>query len=405
MARKVKEITNQKDIDHILSFNEDTITESELIELFGDFGNGPKFDPFDVITIPKGVYGIPGKVNVEPIRTTVGLWIFNRYFIERDFINEIGYINETLTNKGYANLEARLTYALLEERISLDSYKKFINKGQKFMSLVSIISPSVTIKFLTCANYIDKQKAKLYNEKYKKAIDSGDFVAAEDMGNELIEYAKEYLKDDESLDAFDAGTAGSLDNNFKNMYVIKGAVKDPDPDKGYNIIMSNYANGISKEDFANFAKSLAAGPYSRANMTKDGGWWEKLFLPAYIDVVLDKKDSDCGTTRTIKYTITDKNKGRIMYNYIVENGKLVELTSQNINKYIGKTVRMRFSSLCEHEKICNKCAGNLFYRLNIMNVGTAVPQIASVLKNICMKNFHDSVVRTSEMDPMKAFGE
>ena len=404
--RKARLITKQSEVDYILSFNEDTITETSLIELFGDFGEGSKYNPYDRIIIPARKYGKPGKVNVEPISTTIGLWIFNRYFIERDFLDEIGYVNKTLNTKGFNAIENQLTYALLEDRINLDVYKKFINKAQKMMSLVSIISPSVTIKYLTCADKIDEKKAELYNKKYKEAIDNGDFIAAEAMTKELLAYAAQYLEGDESMDGFNSGGgSGSWDNNFKNMYIMKGAIKDPDPDNDYNIILSNYVNGIKKEDYSNFAKSLAAGPYSRANKTKDGGWWEKLFLPAYIDVVLDEPGTDCKTTRTIKWTITDDNKDLIMYNYIVDSGKLVELTSQNINKYIGKTVKMRFSSLCEHEKICNKCAGNLFYRLGIRNIGTAVPQIASILKNICMKGFHDSVVRTSEMDPMKAFGD
>jgi hypothetical protein len=92
-----------------------------------------------------------------------------------------------------------------------------------------------------------------------------------------------------------------------------------------------------------------------------------------------------------------------MYCYVKEGSKLTEITSDNRDKFIGKTINIRFSSMCKNPKICNKCAGNMYYRLGITNIGTAVPQIASILKNICMKGFHDSTVRTSEMDPMKAF--
>jgi hypothetical protein len=93
-----------------------------------------------------------------------------------------------------------------------------------------------------------------------------------------------------------------------------------------------------------------------------------------------------------------------MYSYISEGSRLIELTSQNKDKYIGKTVKFRYSSLCENEHICNKCAGNLYYRLGIKNVGSTMPQIGSTLKNIAMKAFHDSVPVLTEMDPMKAFG-
>ena len=271
------------------------------------------------------------------------------------------------------------------------------------MPFVSEISPSTTVKMLLCSGPIEKEKKRLYETKYKERIDAGDATAAEDMSNELLAFARDYLGDDESLDLYNSGSNVSFDNNFKNMYVMKGAIKDPDPLKGYNIMLSNYVDGIKAEEYSDFAKSLAAGPYSRAKKTENGGYWEKLFLPAYSDMVLGEPGSDCGTKRTITVTLTDKNIDNLMYNYMVEGSRLVELTSQNRDKYLGKTVKMRFSSLCESETICNKCAGNLFYRIGIKNIGTAVPQIASILKNICMKNFHDSVVRTSEMDPMKAF--
>ena len=37
---------------------------------------------------------------------------------------------------------------------------------------------------------------------------------------------------------------------------MKGATKDPDPLKGYNVIMSSYMDGIAKEEYSDFARSL-----------------------------------------------------------------------------------------------------------------------------------------------------
>ena len=95
----------------------------------------------------------------------------------------------------------------------------------------------------------------------------------------------------------------------------------------------------------------------------------------------------------------------LMYSYIVEGSKLVRLDSTNMDKYKGKTVKMRFSSLCRSERICNKCAGDLYYLLGVENIGTATPQLASAVKNIFMSSFHDSVEKFTQMDAMEAFGE
>ena len=39
-----------------------------------------------------------------------------------------------------------------------------------------------------------------------------------------------------------------------------------------------------------------------------------------------------------------------------------------------------------------------------MNIGNSESMVPSTLKNVAMKNFHDSQERFVEMDPMKAFG-
>lgn len=402
MARKAANITNPKDIEFLLSLTEDTITDSTVFEMFGEFDGKIRFNPYDTFEVPKGAFTDGKLKNLEKFTTTVGLWVFNKYFIEPNLIGELGYINKTLSKKVLGQINSTLSYALLEDRITLDQLKEYINKCQKFMPYVSIITPNHTMKMLLCCKAMDKKKEELY-KKYKDGIDAGDPVIAEQMSNELLDYAKEYLKGDESMDQYDSNAIGTFDNNFKNMFLMKGATKDPDPLKGYNVIMSSYMDGIAKEEYSDFARSLTEGPYARAKKTETGGYWEKLFLPVYSHMQLDKAGSDCGTNRTVKVNVTEKNIGSIMYCFVKEGSRLIEITSKNKDSFIGKTINIRFSSMCENEKICNKCAGNLYYRMGITNIGMAAPQIASILKNICMKGFHDSTVRTSEMDPMRAF--
>ena len=214
------------------------------------------------------------------------------------------------------------------------------------------------------------------------------------------------MKGDKAMDMYTSGAKGSFDNNFKNLFVMKGLIRDPDPTKDYMTVDDNYIDGVKENHYADMGRSLAEGPYARSLRTMTGGYWEKLFLRSFQHITLGPKDSDCGTNRTITVHITDDNINSLMYNYIKEGSKLVELTSQNMNKYIGKTVQMRFSSLCEgKDHICNKCMGNFFYRLGIKNVGVTTPQVASRLKNISMKSFHNSQVKLHNIDVDKIFEE
>lgn len=405
--RKPKKITNQKDIDYIANIKDTDITSSFMMETFGEFDGIARFHPYDEITIPKGCYG-NGKTNKNEFTTTVGIYIFNKYFIEPDIyiFNEYGYINEEITGGMYKKINSRLSYLLLEDKATVDTLKIFNKKAQKFMPYISILSPTYTDKFVTCTAEINKKKQKLIEEN-KEAIEAGDELVAEKMEKELLDFARDYLDEDPAMDSYLSGARGKFDNHFKNMYVMKGAVRDPDPNakQKYKIATSNYMDGIKPEEYVIYANSLAAGPFSRAKKTEVGGYLEKVFLYAYQHIKLDPKGSDCGTKRYITVTIDKNNIKDWMYSYVVQGEKLIEITTENMDKFIGKTVKLRFSALCESKTgICNHCYGNLPYRRGDLNVGILATSIPSKMKNVSMKAFHDSVQRTTPIDINKAFG-
>lgn len=404
-TRQSKMITNQKDIDFLLNVKEDDMTFSFFMETFGEMNGTSKFHPYDLIIIPENSYGPKDKRNKNKFTTTVGIWIFNKYFIENELFDIFGYVNENLTKKSLKKMNDTLAKALIEGRITTDVVTHYLMKQQKVMPYVSILSPNHTDKMLTCTKVINKKKEELL-KKYSKEIEAGDGKTVEMIEKELLDYAMEYLKDDPSLDIYLSGAAGDIPNNFKNQFVMKGAIKnfDPTSDKEYNVVTSNYIDGIKAEEYTAFANSLAAGPYSRAVKTQVGGYLEKLFISAYQHITLDDPGSDCGTKLYIEVNLNKSNIGMYMYSYIIDRGNLVELTTENQDKYLGKKVKMRFSSMCKSKTgICNKCAGNLFYRIGIKNIGAATPKIPSTLKNTSMKSFHDSVAKFTEMDINKAF--
>lgn len=404
-SRKSKKITSPKDIEYLVNIKEKDITTSFIMDTFGEFETGQRFRPYDIIEIPANSYGPEGKKNKKPFVTTVGIWIFNKYFIEEDLFDMFKYVNKTIDKKMYGKLNNEISVAVLEDRLPLETMKRFNMKTQKCMPYISILAPNYTDKMLTCTEVINKKKKELY-KKYEEQIKKGDEIAASRMEKELLDFAIEYMGDDPSMDMFISGARGSIGNNFKNMFVMKGVIKDPDPNakQKYNVAMSNYIDGISPDEYALFANSLAAGPYARAKKTENGGYREKLFLRAFQHLTLDPPGSDCGTKRYIEVILTESNINEWMYSYIIEGSKLVELTSQNKSKYIGKKIKVRFSALCESKTgICNKCMGNLYYRLDKTNVGTSLTQIPSVQKNIAMKSFHDSTQSLYDMDLEKIF--
>lgn len=406
MEREAIKITDKSIIDQMYNLTEKDITSSFIYETFGEFDGKAKVQPYDIIDIEPGIYGPLNKKNKNRFTTTVGIWVYNKWFIEQELFHIFGYINKNITGSILDDMNQDLSYAVMEDRITVQTLKNYLIKTQLVMPYVSILSPNHSEKILTCTKVINKKKKELF-DKYKDQLQSGDVHTIEMVEKELLDFAVDYIGEDPSMDTFLSKARGSIGNNFKNMYVMKGAVRDPDPNakQEYNVAMSNYMDGISAEEYALYSNSAAAGPYSRGKKTEYGGYMENLFAMAYQDIILDEPGTDCGTTRCITVELTSKNVRYYMYNNIItSNGSLVELNSQNMNKYIGKTVKMRFGNLCKHEKICNACAGNMFYKFNMRNVGLVLMQVPSAFKNKAMKAFHDSTIGTSEMDTMKAFG-
>ena len=398
-ARIISKIEN----DEILKYTPYQLQlTSVFLNNFGSYnGKPPKFNVYDVMTVPKGTVG-----NKNDFTTTLGLYFFNRGVLELSGLSkEFKWINKTISSSVYADyFNRQASYAMLEGRIKPSEYKLFVNLCVKFKGYTSVICSTTSEQFLTISKKLEPMKKELL-KKYAKEIEAGDGATVQRIEKELLKYAAEILKDDPALDSYVSGGGASWGNNFKNMYVMKGASKDPDPTKvGYNIITSNFIEGIKKDEYRHIATSLAEGPYNRAVNTAKGGYDEKLFIVGFNHVTLDKEGSDCGTKAYITITLDKVTVPLLMYSYIVEGKNLVRLDSSNISKYMDKTVKLRFSSLCESKTgVCNKCIGDLYYMLKVYNIGTATPQLASCVKGISMKAFHDSVKNFTKMDPMKAF--
>lgn len=406
MIRESIKIQDKVLLDRMYNLKEEDITASFIYDLFGEFNGKAIANPYDLIDIPAGVYGPDRKKNKNKFTTTIGIWVFNKWFIEKELFHIFQYINKNLTGGILDDMNQTLSYALMEDRINVQTMKNYLMKTQLVMPFVSVLSPNHSEKILTCTKVINKKKEELM-KKFKDQLEAGDVKVINDVEAELLRFAVEYVGEDPSMDSFLSDSRSSIKNHFKNMYVMKGAIRDPDPNakQEYQVAMSNYMDGISANEYALYSNSASAGPYSRGKKTEYGGYMENLFAMCYQDIVLDKQGTDCGTTRTISVALTKKNVKYYMYNNIVtQNGSLIELNSQNMDKYIGKTVKMRFANLCRHEKICNACAGNMFYKLGLSNVGLIMMQIPSAFKNKAMKAFHDSTIGVVEMDAMKAFG-
>jgi hypothetical protein len=406
-------ITSKNIVNHLLVATYDDITFSVIMELFAGFGGKSKFHPYDTMDVPPNTYKYfdPKKnkevSNTKKFTTTLGIWIYNIKMI-RDFGFAFltGYVNETVGKKQFGKYQQTLAFALLENKINIQTYKKFLDTANWFMAYETVLSPNHTEAVLTCTKKLNIKKKELA-KKYKEQLDKGDIAASEKMEKELLNYAAEILKDDPGLDPLTSGAGGDWSNNFKNLYVMRGAVPNPDPNakQKFDVALSSYIDGISAEEYSVVGNTLAKGAYGRAKKTETGGYWENLVSDATSTLSIDPVGSDCGTKKYGEVYIDPDDYISYMYNYIIkDNGQLEELTSDNISQYLGKTVKMRLAIYCKSKTgFCHHCAGNFFYRRGSNKAGLALSLIPNKLKLISLKSFHDSTVKTNEIDVQKAF--
>lgn len=395
---------NDNDKKYLLSLKPSDLTFTTLVSLLGniekpkthlgDIGSSkPRYDVTDTFDLTPSEYFVKSKIT-----TTVGKFLFNKYIIEAlNLIDSIGYVDWAIGSSGLSKLEDMLAVALLNDKITTKTFKEYINRRDTLgSSLNFVIAPSFTIGVLTEQKAVTKEKNKLVTQ-HKKELDEGNAVLGEHIEKRLLEIAKNELKNDPGMELYDSGALGSFKNNYKNNNVIRGPVFNNITGK-YDFVSSSLINGIDKKDIPCYGNSVVSGAYPKAVGTQVSGYFAKQILAALQTEMLDVENSDCGTKRYIEFKITSKNAKDLQYRYIIENGKLIELTPDVIKTYIGKTVKLRSPQMCIGKKICHHCAGNLFYKLGITNIGLTTSRVATTLTNLGMKKFHDSTIKTQAIE-------
>lgn len=118
--------------------------------------------------------------------------------------------------------------------------------------------------------------------------------------------------------------------------------------------------------------------------------------------VLGDPESDCGSQGHITVMITDKNFKDFMYRYVKTNKGLIQITSDNKDLFINKTVKMRSPMYCigtgKDKCLCSKCAGEFYYKLGKRNIGLAGTKISGTITQTNLQKFHENLVKTQQIN-------
>lgn len=373
------------------------ITITIISKMFGYHKNtGILFNTDDIITIgPEHSKFV--KLNTK---TRLGIYIANKFVYEDMEI--FGYINKTLNGKTLGKIDDAIAEALKAGQITTEKVFTFLDKCQYLYGggFAQLINTSISSTMV----HLPKSSAKLKKdllEKHKDEISAGNPQVASAIEKQVTADALEQMRKtkDPALALYDAGCSIDPYNNYKTMFVMKGAIIDNTGESptGYKVVTSDYDNGISKDDMPLIADSLVTGAYSRGVLTQNSGYSGKMYNAIFQRIKLGPRGSDCGTKQTKKVTITEENKDLYsQYRFIMVNGKPVMLTPETIDKYVGKTVALRSPKFCKCKdpEYCNICFGDREYRVGVKNVGLSFNIAQGALMNASLKKFHDITIKT-----------
>ena len=395
-------------VDYFLSLNPEDYTFDNMVSWFGKYISLEKSKNTSGMSI-KPKYNIYAYFDYEyrgnVIHTTLGKFIFNKIMIQNIGLDVVSdYINDEMTVSRHNKFESLITDALKNDKITTKTMIKYIDTRDWFgLALHGVITSSFTPGVIKTPKEVLDLKDELF-KKYAKEISEGNTAIVDKIEKLLIAKEMEVLKGDIGLDLYTSGARGSVGNNLKNINIMRGSVFN-NATGNFDIIKNSLMDMLDVKDFEAHVSAIIIGSYSRGVGTQQGGYLTKQLIQVCSPEILGPKDSDCGSIGYLTITITNENARLYTYRYMIQNsGELLLLTPDNINKYIGKTIKIRSPLYCiglnnNQHCLCNKCMGDEYYMINKTNVGLLVTRASSTVTKMSLAKFHDSVVKVNKISP------
>ncbi len=393
--REPRQLTNEE-VKEILSLTKDDLNKDKMEYLFAVTKQmtEERFNPSDSFKLPRGRC-----FNDRDIETTVGRYLVNAIAFPPKLTQILGYLNEPLTKGKIEDIEIKIASYLIEDMLTVGEVWEYLDNVEWLtMNMAFYINSTLNFDINVPFEAVMKRRDELF-EKYRKEIAEGDNDTIGKIEKELLALAKQEAEKSKNpaFDMYNSGV-GAFGNNYKKISIMCGAIENP-LTKKLEVIKSNYDEGVTKEEFKYMPISNVLGVYARAVETGKYGYSSKQLNAGLQTVSIDPAGSDCHTPYYLDIVIPEKMKETFLQRYIIENGKLVLLTGDNINKYSGKRVKLRSPMMCKSKTgICSKCIGEYYYKVGMKYPGLTASTLTGSLLNKSLKKIHDATVVFSHID-------
>ena len=398
---------------HLLGLKASDVDLDELKRMFAfDSRDRRAIDPnMEMVLTQTEADGAGMRLGTDRIRTTPGRYVFNlAVFANPAVRSSVKYHNVPMDKKALKGVEGEMSELLLEQAVTPDDYIEFLNRLHWFcFSITSFTAPSLDLKVLKPIPAIQKRKKELTKDlPDRMTLEEADKVSA--VESRLLKESKEILDkaDSPGKELYDSGAAGSFNNNYKNTAIMRGMIAESGNPRSRRTSTSNLMDGFDKSESAKYADIMVQASFSRSVGTQTGGYIVNQYNAAFSHVKLGEPGSDCRTKHFLTVKLDKDNASRYHLRYVLGKEGLILLDRKSLDRFTGRTVKMRSPMFCIADQICSKCAGELYYRMGTRNIGGAFSKIGSQLLNRSLKKFHDLTLKTHDMDVLgsfKAIGE
>ena len=380
------------DKEYVFGIDYTDIDEPKYIVL-SKYGE-PAFSIYERLTLHKD--DIENFTNTTSIVTTYGRYIANYFSLANPFGSVIPYMNQEIS---IPDIESIIAEKIRNGELTTEQGGKYLDNTFFIGSFGEMAIPGLTKKSLVTSPEVKKKKKELL-EKHKNQLN--DPIILAQIEDELIKLDKEWLKGDPSM-GFYGDTSKKFNVHRKKQYLIGGVIEDFTKEKGkYEFVENSLSDGWSIDSFVTICNEIRNGSYSRGLETAAGGTLSKNILRLMQNLSLTAED--CGTKEYLEIVLTKELSKKFIGRYILDNGKLVALSKDNLNNYIDKKIKIRSLMYCrQKDGYCHKCAGEFFRNLGQDVIGVLALELTSVFTKLSLKKMHGIKISTEKINSLNKF--
>lgn len=238
----------------------------------------------------------------------------------------------------------------------------------------------------------------LYNEELENLAQTLTGNMMEDIEKLESEETMQKLRSLSISSYIDSGARGSWDQ-ARQLVLSRGYVSGSDGRIRKELIRSSLVKGLTPIEFCNSSWGSRKGLLDTAMTTGDSGYLTRQLIYSTVHYELDEDCDDCGTTDTNDIYIEDLNMAKTLLwrYYIKDDLSLKRINKKDLQKYVGKNLRLRSPIYCRNKKICKKCYGDLHTILHSNSLGIIASEaIGERLVQLVLRSFHTSGIAKAD---------